>query len=74
MGIPSEPPSVERRFRMADGVELVADAWGAPDHPPALLLHGGGQTRHAWKRTAAVLAGHGYYATAIDQLSFDQML
>lgn len=67
MGIPSEPPSVERRFRMADGVELVADAWGAPDHPPALLLHGGGQTRHAWKRTAAVLAGHGYYATAIDQ-------
>jgi pimeloyl-ACP methyl ester carboxylesterase len=67
VGIPSEPPSVERRFRMADGVELVADAWGAPDHPPALLLHGGGQTRHAWKRTAAVLAGHGYYATAIDQ-------
>lgn len=67
MGIPSEPPSVERRFRMADGVELVGDAWGAPDRPPALLLHGGGQTRHAWKRTAAVLAEHGYYAVAIDQ-------
>jgi pimeloyl-ACP methyl ester carboxylesterase len=52
---------------MADGVELVGDAWGVPDRPPALLLHGGGQTRHAWKRTAAVLAGHGYYAVAIDQ-------
>src|SRR5262245_42769623 len=52
---------------MADGVELVADAWGAPDDPPALLLHGGGQTRHAWKRTAATLARHGYYAIAIDQ-------
>jgi pimeloyl-ACP methyl ester carboxylesterase len=51
---------------MDDGVELVADAWGAPDHPPALLLHGGGQTRHAWKRTAAVLAGHGYHSIAID--------
>jgi pimeloyl-ACP methyl ester carboxylesterase len=51
---------------MADGVVLVADAWGAPDQPPALLLHGGGQTRHAWKRTAAVLASHGYHAIAVD--------
>jgi pimeloyl-ACP methyl ester carboxylesterase len=67
LGIQSEQPSVERRFRMGDGVELVADAWGAPDHPPALLLHGGGQTRHAWKRTAAVLASHGYHTIAVDQ-------
>lgn len=59
-------PSTERRFRMADGIELVADAWGSPDHQPAVLLHGGGQTRHAWKRTAAVLASHGYYAIAAD--------
>lgn len=56
----------ERRFRMDDGVELVADAWGAPDRAPALLLHGGGQTRHAWKRTAAVLASRGYNAIAVD--------
>lgn len=61
-----DPPSTERRFRMADGIELVADTWGAPDRQPAVLLHGGGQTRHAWKRTAAVLAGHGYYAIAAD--------
>ncbi len=66
MGIQSEQPSVERRFRMDDGVELVADALGAPDLRPALLLHGGGQTRHAWKRTAAVLASHGYHAIAVD--------
>jgi len=59
-------PSTERRFRMADGIELVADTWGSPDHQPAVLLHGGGQTRHAWKRTAAVLASHGYYAIAAD--------
>ena len=51
---------------MADDVELVADTWGRPDRPPALLLHGGGQTRHAWKRTAAVLASHGYHAVAVD--------
>ncbi|MFO1160409.1 MAG: alpha/beta fold hydrolase [Reyranellaceae bacterium] len=64
MGIQSEQPSVERRFRMDDGVELVAEAWGAPDHH--LLLHSGGQTRHAWKGTAAVLASHGYHAIAVD--------
>jgi len=55
-----------RRFRMDDGVELVADAWGEPTHQPVLLLHGGGQTRHAWKRTAQVLASHGFYALAVD--------
>lgn len=62
----SDSASIQRRFRMDDGVELVADAWGAPDHAPALLLHGGGQTRHAWKRTAAVLASHDYHAIAVD--------
>jgi len=51
---------------MADGIALVADAWGAPDRPPALLLHGGGQTRHSWKRTATTLARHGYHALAVD--------
>jgi pimeloyl-ACP methyl ester carboxylesterase len=51
---------------MVDDIELVAEAWGDPSHPPALLLHGGGQTRHAWKRTAATLARHGYYAIAAD--------
>lgn len=61
-----EPTPVQRRFRMDDGVELVADSWGAPDHVPAMLLHGGGQTRHAWKRTAALLASRGYNAIAVD--------
>jgi pimeloyl-ACP methyl ester carboxylesterase len=56
----------KRRFRTEDGIELVADAWGDPARPPAILLHGGGQTRHAWKRTAAVLGGHGYFALAVD--------
>jgi len=51
---------------MADGVQIVGDAWGDPADPPALLFHGGGQTRHAWKSTAAVLARHGYHAMAVD--------
>lgn len=58
---------IRQRFCMADGVELVGDVWGTADRPPALLLHGGGQTRHAWKRTAAVLARCGYCAIAVDQ-------
>jgi pimeloyl-ACP methyl ester carboxylesterase len=55
-----------RRFRMPDGVELVADTWGDPTRRPAVLLHGGGQTRHAWKRTAHVLAQHGFHSLAVD--------
>ncbi len=66
MSAVSEVLPVTRRFAMEDGIELVADAWGDPTRPAAVLLHGGGQTRHAWKRTAAILAGHGFHALAVD--------
>jgi non-heme chloroperoxidase len=49
-----------------DGIELAADAWGDPSHPPVLLLHGGGQTRFAWGATAAQLAADGWYAVSMD--------
>ena len=48
------------------GVALVGDAVGEPSAPGVLLLHGGGQTRHAWRRTAQMLAAHGFYAVALD--------
>jgi pimeloyl-ACP methyl ester carboxylesterase len=66
MNMASTPTSKECRFTVADGVQLVGDAWGEPADPPVLLLHGGGQTRHAWKGTAAVLAQRGYHALALD--------
>jgi pimeloyl-ACP methyl ester carboxylesterase len=47
-------------FTADDGVRLVGDERGDPDAPLVLLLHGGGQTRHAWTRTAIRLAGEGY--------------
>ena len=50
----------------AHGNRLVADAFGT-EGPPALLLHGGGQTRHAWRRTAERLATDGWRAYALDQ-------
>ena len=48
------------------GLRLVGDAWGASDAPPVLLLHGGGQTRHAWGTTAQSLAERGWYAVSLD--------
>ena len=66
MNVQADTPPIERRFKMSDGVELAADAWGDEQRPAAILLHGGGQTRHAWKRTAATLATHGYHAVAVD--------
>lgn len=65
--MPIKPSARTQRFRMLDGVELVADVWGDPAGPPAILLHGGGQTRKAWKQTAAQLAQNGFSALAVDQ-------
>jgi pimeloyl-ACP methyl ester carboxylesterase len=53
-------------FKGDGGLELAADAWGSPEAPPVLLLHGGGQTRHAWSGTAEQLAGAGWYAVSMD--------
>jgi pimeloyl-ACP methyl ester carboxylesterase len=50
----------------AAGNRLIAEVFGAGG-PPVLLLHGGGQTRHAWRRTAEALARDGWTAYAADQ-------
>jgi pimeloyl-ACP methyl ester carboxylesterase len=50
----------------ANGVTLVADAYGEPGAEPVLLLHGGGQTRHSWGGTATALANEGFYAVSAD--------
>jgi len=55
------------RFTGADGVELVGDAYGNSEATTILLMHGGGQTRHAWGSTARDLATHGWHALVIDQ-------
>jgi len=60
---------VEQRsltLRGAGGLALAADGFGDPAAPPVLLLHGGGQTRHAWAGTGEALARHGWYAVAMD--------
>ncbi|MGV0626788.1 alpha/beta fold hydrolase [Mycolicibacter minnesotensis] len=53
------------------GVTLVADEWNRDDaaasgRPAILMLHGGGQNRHSWHKTGAILAGQGYHVVALD--------
>jgi pimeloyl-ACP methyl ester carboxylesterase len=58
--------AAETVFAGAAGVRLAADTFGDPHAPAVLLLHGGGQTRHAWQATAASLANAGWHAIAVD--------
>jgi pimeloyl-ACP methyl ester carboxylesterase len=53
-------------FTGAAGNRLVADVYGDAGNP-VMLLHGGGQTRHAWRHTAEHLARSGAVAYAFDQ-------
>ena len=53
-------------FDVALGIRLAADTFGAPDAPTVLMLHGGGQTRHAWHTTATNLADAGWRAITVD--------
>ncbi len=50
----------------ADGLVLTIDRGGPIDGPGVLLLHGGGQNRHAWKGTTAALAEAGHRVVAAD--------
>ncbi|MFJ8026869.1 alpha/beta fold hydrolase [Streptomyces sp. NPDC096311] len=54
-------------FDGAQGIRIAADRW-QPDDPrgTVLLLHGGGQTRHSWARTARRLATRGWRAITLD--------
>jgi pimeloyl-ACP methyl ester carboxylesterase len=56
----------ETTFEGRGGLRLVADVLGDPGDPPVLLLHGGGQTRHAWGTTAEVLAERGWHVISLD--------
>lgn len=53
-------------FDIAPGIHLAADAFGDAHAPPVLMLHGGGQTRHAWQTTATSLAAAGWRAITVD--------
>ncbi|WP_299569358.1 alpha/beta hydrolase [uncultured Williamsia sp.] len=56
------------RFTGAGGIGLVGSRWDPPTGATAtaLLLHGGGQTRHSWKRTGDHLAAAGLRVVTLD--------
>lgn len=60
-----EPPTA-LQLAGAPGVRLAADSFGDPRSPVVLMLHGGGQTRHAWHATATSLAHAGWRAVTVD--------
>jgi pimeloyl-ACP methyl ester carboxylesterase len=55
------------KFR-GEGVDIVGDEWLPADTPrgTVILSHGGGQTRHSWRRTGEWLADQGWRAIALD--------
>ncbi|MGW0909615.1 alpha/beta fold hydrolase [Streptomyces sp. NPDC002853] len=55
-----------RGFVGGGGLALTADVWGEESRPPLVLLHGGGQTRHAWGGTGPRLAALGWRVIAPD--------
>lgn len=62
----ANPPSESVEIRTGEGVVLRGDAWGQPGTRTVVFLHGGGQTRHAWGRTAKGLAELGWRAMCLD--------
>jgi pimeloyl-ACP methyl ester carboxylesterase len=53
-------------WRGGGSVELHGESFGDPKHQLVVLLHGGGQTRHAWKNLGGSLASVGFHALALD--------
>lgn len=58
-------PSRISTFQGHGGLALVADEW-LRDGPTVLMLHGGGQNRHSWKKTGQILADNGFHVVALD--------
>lgn len=52
----------------SEGVRIVGDRWvsSTASGTPIVLLHGGGQTRHSWDRSAAALANRDRDVYTID--------
>lgn len=55
-----------KTFVSPDGVRLVGDHGGPIDAPCAVLMHGGGQTRHSWSRAVERLLDAGLQVINFD--------
>ena len=57
---------IHMHFKGHGGLKIAADVWGSDNKKLVILLHGGGQTRHAWGETGKKLAEAGYHSVALD--------
>lgn len=60
------PEITTTRLPGIGGLELAVDIAGPESGSPVVLLHGGGQTRHAWGRAFRRLADAGYRVLSYD--------
>ena len=60
------PSFIYMHFKGQGGLKIAADVWGSDNKKLVILLHGGGQTRHAWGETGKKLAEAGYHSVALD--------
>src|ERR1700735_128467 len=63
--LPSAPTPMAY-WPASGGLRLAGDYWGDPEANLVLLLHGAGQTRHAWSVAGQRLSDAGYFAVALD--------
>ncbi|MEO1956169.1 MAG: alpha/beta hydrolase, partial [Gammaproteobacteria bacterium] len=54
------------KFKVASGLQITTSTWGSQNDPLVILLHGGGQTRHAWGLTGKKLSQSDFYVIALD--------
>ena len=48
-------------FKGHEDIKIAVDVWGSDNEELVILLHGGGQTRHAWGDTGKKLAEAGVH-------------
>jgi non-heme chloroperoxidase len=60
------PPLRPQHFIGHNNLDIVADVGGPESGLPVILLHGGGQTRHSWKKLALTLIQSGFRVTNVD--------
>lgn len=61
-----EPVASPIEFSTPGGVTLRGDVHGNSGDHSVILLHGGGQTRHAWRETSQALACSNFQVIALD--------
>ena len=64
------PSFIHMHFKGHGGLKIAADVWGSDNKKLVILLHGGGQTRHAWGETGKKLAEAGYHSVVWNAVGY----